>query len=90
MWIEKKTNEHDFNKVQETIDFLTEGCGCKKRCTTNRCGCKTMSTSCGPSCRCLNCTNIRAVAIELMILIQVMVQNQRTKLHSRIIASHSF
>ena len=46
------------SKVQDTIDFLTKGCGCKKGCTSQQCGCRKRGTCCGPSCHCLNCSNI--------------------------------
>lgn len=46
------------SKVQTTIDFLTKGCGCKKGCSSKQCGCRKRGTSCGPSCHCLNCSNI--------------------------------
>lgn len=52
------------SKVQDTINFLTKGCSCKKGCGSQRCGCKKKGTHCGPSCQCLNCNNISDRNIE--------------------------
>ena len=61
---ENRTYEYDWEcqmvqrHVQDTIDFLTKGCGCKKRCQTQRCKCFKNKHCCGPSCRCQNCLNV--------------------------------
>ena len=44
-------------KVEDKMEFLTKGCGCKTGCTTNRCGCKKRESHCGPSCKCTGCGN---------------------------------
>ena len=43
-------------QVQRTVGFLTQGCRCKTGCMTRRCKCRR--AQCGPSCHCVNCTNI--------------------------------
>ena len=54
------------SKVQETINFLTKGCSCKKgRCEGMRCGCRRNSNTCGPGCRCQGCTNLPVAIQEL-------------------------
>ena len=46
-------------RVQRTVDFLTQGCRCKTGCTTHRCKCRRENImQCGPSCHCVNCKNI--------------------------------
>ena len=44
--------------VQDTINFLTKGCTCKKGCVSQRCGCRKGGHHCGPGCTCQNCTNV--------------------------------
>ena len=44
-------------QVQDTINFLTKGCTCKKGCLSQRCGCKKGGRHCGPGCNCQNCQN---------------------------------
>lgn len=44
--------------VQETINFLTKGCSCKKGCASRRCGCVSKGKNCGPGCLCNNCVNV--------------------------------
>ena len=47
-------------RVQNTIDFLTRGCSCKKRQCHQKsaCGCVKNSRFCGPGCECQNCLNL--------------------------------
>ena len=47
--------------VQRTVDFLTQGCQCKTRCTTQRCKCKKEGMQCGPSCHCINCRDTNCI-----------------------------
>ena len=49
--------------VQETINFLTKGCTCKKGCKTKQCLCKKNGRNCGPGCHCQGCTNVRFVIV---------------------------
>ncbi len=44
-------------QVQDTINFLTKGCSCKKGCLSQRCGCVKGGHHCGPGCSCQNCKN---------------------------------
>ena len=47
------------SKVQETINFLTKGCSCKKgKCEGMRCGCHKNRNTCGPGCNCQGCVNL--------------------------------
>lgn len=55
------TNVH---MVQSTVDYLTKGCKCKTGCGTRRCKCKKDAKMCGPSCRCVNCTNSMQYMIQ--------------------------
>ena len=50
----------NLQKVQRTVDFLTQGCQCKTGCTTLRCGCTKEDIRCGPSCHCINCKNTKS------------------------------
>ncbi len=53
------------NNVQETIDFLTKGCSCKKGCVSARCGCFGKGKKCGPGgCQCLNCLNTTVIPLQ--------------------------
>ena len=50
-------------EMQESINgnmqFLLKGCSYTKGCSpTSRCGCRGRGSFCGPSCRCLNCSNL--------------------------------
>ena len=46
-------------RVQDTINFLTKGCSCKKGgCKGMTCGCRTKGNTCGPGCNCHGCTNV--------------------------------
>ena len=45
----------NLQKVQRTVDFLTQGCQCKTGCTTRRCRGTKEDIQCGPSCHCINC-----------------------------------
>ena len=47
-------------RVQDTIDFLTKGCGCKTSCQSQRCKCFKNKHCCGPGCNCQNCLNVPA------------------------------
>ena len=46
-------------QVQDTINFLTKGCSCKKGCHSQRCGCLKSGRHCGPGCQCHNCQNVQ-------------------------------
>ena len=46
------------DKIKSNIDFLTNGCSCKKGCKTRGCGCRKRSVICGPGCLCHGCTNV--------------------------------
>ena len=49
--------------VQETINYLTKGCTCKKGCKTKQCSCKKNGRNCGPGCQCQGCTNVLLVTV---------------------------
>ncbi len=51
-------------QVQETIEFLTKGCSCKKGCQTRQCGCKKKGRHCGPGCECHGCVNLPVDTVE--------------------------
>ena len=44
--------------VEQTINFLTKGCSCKKGCKTKQCSCRKNGRQCGPGCQCQGCTNL--------------------------------
>ena len=46
-------------KIRFNIDFLLEGCNCKKQCKTLSCRCKRKLRKCGQGCLCQGCTNVR-------------------------------
>ena len=48
-------------QVQDTINFLTKGCSCKKGCLSQRCGCRKSGHHCGPGCQCHDCQNVLPV-----------------------------
>ena len=50
--------------VIEKTYHLLEGCKCKKGCGSKKCGCRQEERRCGPSCICVNCTNIQTVEME--------------------------
>ena len=53
-------SEEAQQRVQNTIDFLTRGCSCKKRQCHQKsaCGCVKNSRFCGPGCECQSCLNL--------------------------------
>ena len=44
--------------VQDTINFLTKGCSCKKDCKTKQCSCRKNGRQSGPECHWQGCTNL--------------------------------
>ncbi len=72
-WIRDTDNNFSFDwecskvkqRVQDTIDFLTRGCSCRKGCGNQRCGCVKNSRKCGPSCQCHNCHNVLPEGISV-------------------------
>ena len=53
----------NFRKIEQTVEWYTKGCACKRGCTTNRCKCRksksnTNDGTCGPGCKCTNCLNL--------------------------------
>ena len=60
----------NIQKAKKSLDFMLKGCKCKGGCSTRRCSCKRSEKICGPSCQCINCTNIptKAVTTELETL----------------------
>ncbi len=50
-------SKESMQAVRQRVDLLLKGCACKGGCNTKRCGCKKNGLSCGPGCRCVNCTN---------------------------------
>ena len=43
--------------VEESIEYFTRGCSCRKGCKTKQCGCSKKSRMSGPGCECNGCTN---------------------------------
>ena len=53
------------SNVQETINFLTKGCSCKKsKCEGMRCGCHKNGNTCGPGCVNLPITDDKVAQTE--------------------------
>lgn len=50
-------SEENLQKIQRTVDYITQGCKCKTGCQTRRCKCIKGILQCGPSCLCVNCKN---------------------------------
>ena len=50
-------SKESMQAVRQRVDLLLKGCACKGGCNTKKCGCKKNGLSCGPGCRCMNCTN---------------------------------
>lgn len=44
-------------KVQNTLEYVLNGCKCKTGCNTRRCKCKKAEKECGPGCQCTGCSN---------------------------------
>ena len=53
-WEEKAVMQ----SVSQVIEFLTQGCGCKRGCRTLKCGCRKKNDFCGPGCECRGCENV--------------------------------
>lgn len=48
----------NLSQINQNVEFLTRGCGCKKSgCVNNRCKCVKNGNVCGPGCTCVNCMN---------------------------------
>jgi hypothetical protein len=52
--------EANVKRVNDTIQWYTKGCSCKKGCLTNKCSCRRsrgdgQTGYCRPGCKCINC-----------------------------------
>ena len=55
--------EANVKRVNDTIQWYTKGCSCKKGCLTNKCSCRQSRVGgqtgyCRPGCKCINCENV--------------------------------
>lgn len=48
----------NIEKAQASTEFILKGCKCKGGCSSRRCSCRKKERICGPSCQCVNCSNI--------------------------------
>jgi len=47
------------------VNWYNKGCACKTGCLTNRCSCrKSLSGTCGPGCKCTNCSNLIDLVVD--------------------------
>ena len=47
------------------MNWYNKGCACKTGCLTNRCSCrKSLSGTCGPGCKCTNCSNLIDLVVD--------------------------
>lgn len=51
-------------RVEEQVELVLKGCGCKKGCETRQCKCRKVGHSCSVGCRCLGCKNVPVQAVE--------------------------
>lgn len=55
----------NFHKQEHTVNWYNKGCACKTGCLTNRCSCrKSLSGTCGPGCKCTNCSNLIDLVVD--------------------------
>jgi hypothetical protein len=63
--------------LEEQVELVLKGCGCKKGCETRQCRCRKAGHSCSVGCRCVRCKNVPVQSVSTESPVGGMTEQQR-------------